>query len=629
MRPAVLKTAVCMLLCCAVLSGCVQRSVGGTEETSSETGPVTGGSTPAPEERLPTLAEVEDEYKYITEEIDFGLPDGLAFLHPAGDVTVTAERYYLTGTSDPAQPLLLDGEPVEDRGAKGSFAKFVSLQAGDNVFALQQGETRKTVTIRRGSPEESIVTTDKITKMEPTEDLGLKDQQFFTLQCVAPAGSKVSARIGGQTVPLTQGAVAQPGVPANFSAQYPLPAADGITELGQVAYLMDGREYLSQGSLFTIAPDSKLVVQIKNVSSSVFTSASVNSAVLTTGKKGAVDEVVDFGGDAASGEMYRLRMGGWIQTAAAAPLPGPAQTDNRVEKVVFSQEDGREVYTFSGTTRPFYRADLTEEALTIRFYHTEGIGKIQGESSLFDSVEAVQEEADAVVTFRLKDPDAFWGYLVEYQENDTVVTCLQKPAAGKGDLPLEGVTVAVDAGHGGTDTGTLGLPYESSPMEKDVTIATGEALQKKLGLLGAHVVMVRQGDENPTMNTRMERAREHWADFYISLHANSAGYSPELIGVTGLEVYYFEPNHGEFARMAAEKICAATGRNNRGARQSNYRVTMQSFAPSILVEMGFMPNPSDFDSLCDPDEIYRTVTAITDTLVEYLSPAPQTDTENQ
>lgn len=624
MRPAVLKTA-CMLLCAAVLSGCVQRSVGGIE-ASSETGSITAGSMPAPEERLPTLAEVEDEYQYITAEIDFGLPKGLAFLHPAGDVTVTGERYYLTGTSDPDQPLLLDGEPVEDRGAKGSFARFVSLQAGDNAFTLEQGETQKTVTIRRGSPEESVPTTDKITKMEPAEDLGLKGERFFTLRCVAPAGSKVSARINGQTVALEQGAVAQPGVPANFSAQYPLPAAEGIQELGQVAYLLDGKEYLSEGSLFTIAPDSKLVVQIKNVSSSVFSAPSVNSEVMTTGKKGAVDEVVDFGGDAASGEMYRLRMGGWIQTAAASPLAGSAQTDNRVSKVVFSQEDRRETYTFSGTTRPFYRAALTEDALTIRFYHTEGIGKIDGESVLFDSVEAVQEESDSVVTFRLKEPEAFWGYLVEYRDKDTVVTCLQKPAAGKGNLPLEGVTVAVDAGHGGSDTGTLGLPYEGSPMEKDVTIAAAEALQKKLGLLGARVVMARTGDENPTMNARMELAREHWADFYISLHANSAGYSPELISVTGLEVYYFEPNHEKFAQMAADKICASTGRKNRGARQSNYRVTMQSFAPSILVEMGFMPNPSDFDSLCDPDEIYRTVTAIADTLVESLSSGGNADT---
>lgn len=139
-----------------------------------------------------------------------------------------------------------------------------------------------------------------------------------------------------------------------------------------------------------------------------------------------------------------------------------------------------------------------------------------------------------------------------------------------------------------------------------------------MGLLGARVVLVREGDDNPTMNVRMKRSWEASADFYISLHCNGAGYSQEMITANGVEVYYFEPAAQKLAESISSRISEATGRRNRGAQHSYYRVTMQSFAPSVLVELGFLPNPGDFDSMCSKEGIYQSVTAISDALVEFL-----------
>lgn len=613
------------LLFCAltVLAACAPRYVGGGKTPAEEPQETAGSIPETQEERLPTLAEVEDEYAYVVEGIDFGLPEGLAFLHPSGDTAASGTQYYLTGVSDPAQELLINGEAVDRRGENGAFALFVPLEEGDNIFRLQQGEKTQSVTIRKGGAETEVPVIDSITKAYPIEDLAVESGTAYTLQCVAPAGSAVSARIQEQTVEMRQNvAAAQAGVPANFSAEYAIPETEGTLELGRVTYLLDGKEYPSEGGLFAKAPDARLAVQIKNVSSSVFSGPSVNSAFLTIGKEGAVDEVVDFGGDTASGRMYKLRMGGWIQSGAATPVAGDVQTDNSVSGVTFTvlPDRGREQFVLSGTARPFFQAKQDSASLTFRFYNTEGIEKVDVPgSALFSGAEAAQDGNTAVLTLHLKDPGALWGYLVEYDGGDTILTCLPRPRLSQGGTPLEGITVALDAGHGGTDTGTLGLPYDAAPMEKDVVLATAEALKKKLGLLGARVVMVRAGDENPTMNERMQRARDAWADFYISLHANSAGFSEELIWASGLEVYYFEPNAKALAETVSAAVSQATGRSNRGARQDNYRVTMQSFAPSIMVELGFMPNPVDFDSMCSPDKIYQTVAAITDSLVSFLS----------
>lgn len=619
-----IKKAVCFLICGVVaLTGCARRHVGGAPPPLESPGKVLASSQPQ-EERLPVRGEVADEFAYVTEGVDLGLPQGLAFLHPSADAATTAGSYYLTGRSNPEQPLLLNGEPVENRGAMGSFACFVPLEPGDNLFTLEQGEKQVSVTIRRGSAESGVVTTDRISQMEPMGDLGVPGGDPFLLKCVAPAGSAVTADIHGETVTLRQNTPAQEGVPATFSAEYLIPSVEGTLDLGPVTYFLEGTAYPSEGKLYAIRQGEQMKVEIRNVSSSVFSGPSISSAVLTTGKKGAVDAVTDFGGDSASGEMYQLRMGGWIQAAAATPLSGDAEIDNRVSKTAFSIEDGRETVTFNGTARPLYLAAQEGESITFRFYHTAGIEETPlKDSKLFSGMTAAQEGDDCLVTFHMERPDKLWGYLVDYEGGDTRLTFRPRPEPGPGDLPLEGITVAIDAGHGGTDTGTLGLPYESSPMEKDVAIATAEALRKELGLLGAKAVLVRTGDENPTMNERMERAKACWADFYISLHANSAGFSPALLDASGLEVYYFEENHQSLAESLAENVSAATGRKNRGAKRDNYRVTMQSFAPSVLVELGFMPNPGDFDSMCDPKAIYDAVTAISHTLTAYLTPDAQ------
>lgn len=617
-----IRRAACFLICGAVaLSGCQRRYLDGGPAASETPGAIT--ATPMPEEtRLPIRGEVADEFAYVTEGIDFGLPQGLVFLHPRGDAAASASSYYLTGRSDPGRPLLLNGEPVDSRGAIGGFARFVPLELGDNVFTLEQGDERVSVTIRRGDGGSAAPVTDRVSQMEPMGDLGVPGGETFLLQCVAPAGSAVTAAVHGETVELRQNTPAQEGVPAVFSAEYPMPQTEGTMEIGVVTYFLNGKEYPSEGRLYAIRQGEQMKVEIRNVSSTVFTEPSINSAVLTTAKKGAVDAVTDFGGDAASGEMYRLRMGGWVQAAAATPVSGDVEIDNRVSKTAFAMEGVRETVTFSGTSRPFYLAERDADQITFRFYHTSGPENIPlTGSGLLSGMETARDGDDYLVSFRLKVPNTLWGYLVEYAGGDTLVTFLPRPGQGTDDLPLDGVTVAIDAGHGGTDTGTLGLPYETPPMEKDVALATATALRKELGLLGANAVLVREGDENPTMNQRMERARACNADFYISLHANSAGFSPELLDASGVEVYYFEESHQPLAELVAEGVSAATGRKNRGAKRDYYRVTMQSFAPSVLVELGFMPNPEDFDSMCDPEKIYATVTAIADALTTFLSPA--------
>ena len=67
----------------------------------------------------------------------------------------------------------------------------------------------------------------------------------------------------------------------------------------------------------------------------------------------------------------------------------------------------------------------------------------------------------------------------------------------QGSRPLAGITIAVDAGHGGSDPGAVGVPGTKAAMEKDINLATAIAVQKRLESLGATVLMTRAEDDEP------------------------------------------------------------------------------------------------------------------------------------
>jgi N-acetylmuramoyl-L-alanine amidase len=80
-------------------------------------------------------------------------------------------------------------------------------------------------------------------------------------------------------------------------------------------------------------------------------------------------------------------------------------------------------------------------------------------------------------------------------------------------------TIAVDAGHGGVDPGTIGV---DGIFEKDVTLAMAKELKRQLEATGRyHVFLTRKSDVSVGLRERVARARAAYADLFISLHADS------------------------------------------------------------------------------------------------------------
>ncbi|KEA37748.1 cell wall amidase [Staphylococcus epidermidis] len=175
--------------------------------------------------------------------------------------------------------------------------------------------------------------------------------------------------------------------------------------------------------------------------------------------------------------------------------------------------------------------------------------------------------------------------------------------------PLKGKTIVLDPGHGGSDQGASSSTPSKS-LEKNYTLKTAKELKKLLNKEGAHVKMTRSNDKYVSLDDRNIKG-----DAFISIH-NDALDSSNANGVT---VYWFKDKQESLAQTLNSAIQKKALLTNRGSRQQNYQVLRQTDIPAVLLELGYISNPTD-ESMIN-DQLHRQVVeqAIVDGLKQYFS----------
>lgn len=162
---------------------------------------------------------------------------------------------------------------------------------------------------------------------------------------------------------------------------------------------------------------------------------------------------------------------------------------------------------------------------------------------------------------------------------------------------LKGKIIALDAGHGGSDTGAIG---PTGVTEKGVTLRVAKALQKLLQAEGATVLMTRTTDTEVSpkkanasdveeLQARCDVGNDGNADIFVSMHMDSFTNSTPS-GTTG---YYYTKGSKAGQRLAqylSEGVVTALGTGNRGTKSCNFYVVKHTDMPATLVEMAFISN---------------------------------------
>jgi N-acetylmuramoyl-L-alanine amidase len=148
------------------------------------------------------------------------------------------------------------------------------------------------------------------------------------------------------------------------------------------------------------------------------------------------------------------------------------------------------------------------------------------------------------------------------------------------------ITVVVDAGHGGHDRG--GIPGQRV-SEKAMTLDVAQRLRKVLEASGYRVVMTRNSDVFVPLGTRSAIANSYRNAIFVSVHFNSA----KRRGASGIETYFYSRDSLALASAIHHYVAGGAPSENRGVRRRGYYVLRRTNVPAVLVECGFLTNPTE------------------------------------
>src|SRR5919106_2844414 len=147
-------------------------------------------------------------------------------------------------------------------------------------------------------------------------------------------------------------------------------------------------------------------------------------------------------------------------------------------------------------------------------------------------------------------------------------------------------TVVIDAGHGGHDRG--GVSRQRIP-EKEMTLEVAQRLKKALIADGYRAVMTRENDVFVPLGTRVAIANSYRNAIFVSVHFNSA----KRVGADGIETYFYSGDSLPLASAVHHFVAGGAPSTNRGVRRRGYYVLRKARVPAVLVECGFLTNPTE------------------------------------
>jgi N-acetylmuramoyl-L-alanine amidase len=185
---------------------------------------------------------------------------------------------------------------------------------------------------------------------------------------------------------------------------------------------------------------------------------------------------------------------------------------------------------------------------------------------------------------------------------------------GQIDDLASGLRIVIDAGHGGTDSGSI----VANVNEKDVNLSVALKLQKVMEQHGAIVTLTRSDDEYISLSDRAAIANDGDADVFISLHCN---YYVDDANISGLECYYMS-KHAKISEQYAQNIVDAVAQSGeittRKTETVDYFVLRSTTMPAVLVEMGYLSNDAEREKLSDDTYQNLLAASIADGIIQSL-----------
>jgi N-acetylmuramoyl-L-alanine amidase len=184
-----------------------------------------------------------------------------------------------------------------------------------------------------------------------------------------------------------------------------------------------------------------------------------------------------------------------------------------------------------------------------------------------------------------------WGYSIGYDNKRLTIKVKKQPNLLQPKL----LKIAIDAGHGGSNTGAGGLVTKVA--EKEYTLLFAKAFEKQLKLMGyKNIMLTRKIDTNITNTDRVLMLQQYNPDILISFHLNSSNKKE----VSGNSTYYKHIGFRPLSQHIIKKILANTKLTEFGNIGSfNFMLNAPTDFVNTLVEVAFLSNADDEKKIID------------------------------
>lgn len=537
-------------------------------------------------------------------------PVPLRVVHPREGMSLPSLRSSFSyGWADPSGTLSINGNPVRIHPGGGWLA-MVSYAPGLNTLRYSYENANGTLAVDRvvsvggggGGPMTGLES------VKPDQDLGVLPGETVTVSFRGPSGGRASFHVPGVRGKFKMSEVSGTGTYRGFfTAPSGTVARDARIK---IAFESKNGKDLSRnapGRLTILDPESPWLVEVSTDVSTLragpgFTVKDTAGYVMFP-PMGVRLRATGFRGDELRVRVTRDR-DLWIARNEVQDLPKGTSIPQAVTYgvTVLPGAGSHGLVRMAITQKvPFeITSSADQHRVDVRFFgaysNTDWI-HLSKDVPWIRQARWVQETSE-VFLLSVETDKVWWGFDARYEGSNFVLELRRPPRLANPKYPLEGLTIAVDAGHS-ADNGAVGI---TGTFEKDLNLAIAECLKSKLEKDKAQVVMIREGTSHVPLYDRPKLAWAAKADILVSVHNNALPEGEDPFEKNGFGVYYYHPHSLAFAQDVhrAYQDRFLTGRNALGARMKddglhwgNLALPRTTQMPAILTESAYMIYPEE------------------------------------
>ncbi|MDB9535856.1 N-acetylmuramoyl-L-alanine amidase [Dolichospermum planctonicum CS-1226] len=562
--------------------------------------------------------------------------ESLLVVFPPTNYQTSTEKIFFIGTAPPAGQVLINGKVIK-RSQSGHFSPSFPLQLGENIFKVRYQNQERELKINRVSTQPELPQGLGFAKnsLTPAVDIARLPGELICFSAVAPPQATIWVNLVNQNLVnqnialLPQPSFAQ--LPPNSSIltgfnqpnRFSLSKYQGCitvtnaADLGKPQFnLQLNDQRITQtglGKIEILSPAQLAVAEITSESGVTRTGAGTDYSRLTPLPKGTMTTVTG-----KEGEWLRLDYGAWINSKETKIITGAVAPQTVIRSVGYRQLNTATEMIFPLEIAVPVSVEQGNNFFTLTLYNTTAqTDTIRlDDNPLISRLDWHQVSPQQVkYTFNLKNIQQ-WGYKLRY-DNTTLVLTLRHPPhfLQRKRRPLSGIKIVLDPGHGGKESGASG---PNGYLEKDVNLVISKLLRDELVKRGAKVVMTREDDRDLSLVERQVIINTEEPAIALSIHHNSLPDNGDAENTKGFGTFWYHPQSHSMAVFLQNYVVKNLRKPNYGVFWNNLALTRPSVAPAVLLELGFMSNPYEFEEIVNPQAQQKMASTLAEGITKWF-----------